>query len=121
MESIVKKFHYDGMRVLSSYSQVYADGVSSLRRINAYFIIRSYGWAAVMDPNCGAIDSRAKFISELMESIMYECFSNTFLTKNFDQMLTFENRLTELSYQELLEYKKTIYNEDNNQYCSNIL
>ena len=36
-----------------------------------------------------------------------------------DDTCYFENRLTSLSYQELLEYKKTIHYENNNKYGIN--
>lgn len=120
MDLIVEKFDYSGKaRWPSSYSKVYTDAVNSIRRINSFFIIYTYGWAVVMDANSGAIDSRALFMSRLMDSIMEDCFGNVFITKNYDQMLTFENRLTSLSYQELLEYKKTIHYENNNKYGIN--
>lgn len=120
MDLIVKKFDScDLSGWPSSYSKVYTNAVNSIRRINSFFIIYTYGWAVVMDANSGAIDSRALFMSRLMDSIMEDCFGNVFITKKYDQMLTFENRLTSLSYQELLEYKKTIHYENNNKYSVN--
>lgn len=120
MDLIVKKFDYNGKASWpSTYSQVYTDAVNSIKRINSFFIIHTYGWSVVIDVNCGAFDSRAIFMRTLMDSIMDDCFGNVFIQKNYNQMLTFENGLMALSYQELLEYKKTIYYEYNNKQSLN--